>query len=64
VVRSINKRENIVQLSDADGRTARVLVEPAIFDLSKLKSGDEVVVDFIVPASTNAPLRVAGFWMK
>jgi hypothetical protein len=64
MVRGFNERENVVLLSDADGRTARVLVDPAVFDLSELQSGDEVVVDFIVPASNGAPLRAAGIWMK
>ena len=64
VVRTVNARENLVQLSDADGRTARVLVDPGVFDLTELKSGDEVLVDFIVPASANAPLRAAGIWLK
>ena len=64
VVRTVNARENLVQLSDADGRTARVLVDPAVFDLTELKSGDEVLVDFVVPTSANAPLRAAGIWMK
>jgi len=63
-VRGFNVRENMVQLSDADGRTARVLVDPAVFDLSELQVGDEVLVDFVVPASTDAPLRAAGIWMK
>ena len=64
VVRTVNVRENLVQLSDADGRTARVLVDPAVFDLTELKSGDEVLVDFVAPTSANAPLRAAGIWMK
>jgi hypothetical protein len=64
VVRAVNARDNMVQLSDADGRTARVLVDPGVFDLTELKSGDEVLVDFIVPASANAPLRAAGIWLK
>ena len=64
VVRTINVRENLVQLSDADGRTARVLVDPSLFDLKELKSGDEVLVDFVAPTSANAPLRAAGIWLK
>ena len=64
VVRSVNARENLVQLSDADGRTARVLVDAAVFDLAELQSGDEVLVDFVVPTSANAPLRAAGIWVK
>jgi hypothetical protein len=64
IVRSVNARENLVQLRDADGRTARVLVTPAVFDLAKLRSGDEVLVDFVVPTSANAPLRASGMWAK
>ena len=64
VVRAVNERENIVQLSDADGRTAGVLVDPDVFDLSELKPGDEIVVDFVVPESNDAPLRAAGVWRK
>ena len=61
-VRGIDERENIVQLSDADGRTAGVLVPPEVFDLSELKPGDEIAVDFVVPESKDAPLRAAGIW--
>ena len=64
VVRTVNAREKMVQLSDADGRTARVLVESTVFDLKKLKSGDEVLVDFVLPTSAKAPLKAAGMWMK
>ena len=63
-VRGVNAREHSVQLSDVDGRTARVQVDPAVFDLNGLKVGDDVLVDFVVPASANAPLRAAGIWMK
>jgi hypothetical protein len=63
-VRGVNARENTVQLSDADGRIARVLVADDVFDLSELQVGDEIVVDFIVPASASDPLRAAGIWMK
>jgi hypothetical protein len=64
VVRTVNVAKNMVQLSDADGRTARVLVDHAVFDLKKLKSGDEILVDFVVRTSADAPLRAAGIWMK
>jgi len=63
-VRSVNARENMVQLGDADGRTARVLVDPAVFDLKELQVGDEVLVDFVVRSSANDPLRAAGIWVK
>jgi len=64
VVRSVNVRDNFVQLRDADGRTARVLVSAAVFDLTKVRSGDELLVDFVAPTSAKAPLRASGIWVK
>ena len=64
VVRAVDDRENIVQLCDADGRTAGVFVDPDLFDVSELKPGDEIEVDFVVPESKDAPLRAAGVWRK
>ena len=64
VVRAVSERDNIVQLSDADGRSAGVYVDPHVFDVSELKSGDEVVVDFVVPADSNARLTAAAVWKK
>ena len=45
----------------------KAMIEPlpkAVFDLKKLKSGDEILVDFVVRTSADAPLRAAGIWMK
>jgi len=64
IVRAVVERDNIVQLSDADGRTAGVYVDPDVFDVSELKSGDEVVVDFVVPENSNARLKAAAVWRK
>ena len=64
VVRAVNDRDNIVRLSDADGRTAGVFVDPDLFDVAELKPGDEIAVDFVVPESKDAPLRAAGVWRK
>ena len=64
VVRAVSERDNIVQLSDADGRSAGVYVAPDVFDVSELKPGDEVVVDFVVPADSNARLTAAAVWKK
>jgi hypothetical protein len=49
-------------LADTEGRTGNVYVPPQIFDVSELKPGDEIVVDFIVPADSNARLEAAGVW--
>jgi len=62
VVRAVSQRDNIVQLSDGDGRTAGVYVDPDVFDVSELKPGDEVVVDFVVPENSNARLMAAAVW--
>ena len=64
VVRGVSERDNIVQLSDADGRTAGVYVNPDVFDVSELKPGDEVMVDFVVPENSNARLVAAAVWRK
>jgi hypothetical protein len=64
VVRAVTERDNIVQLSDADGRTANVYVDADVFDVSELKPGDEVVVDFVVPENSNARLVAAAVWRK
>jgi len=64
VVRAVSERDNIVQLSDADGRSAGVYVDPDVFDVSELKPGDEVVVDFVVPADSTARLTAAAVWKK
>lgn len=64
VVRAVNERDNLVQLGDSEGRTADVLVDPHVFELSDLKPGDELVVDFLAPEGNNAPLRAGGMWKK
>jgi len=64
VVRAVNDRDNIVQISDASGRTAGVYVAPDLFDVAELKPGDEIVIDFVVPNDANARLEAAGVWRK
>jgi hypothetical protein len=62
VVRAVNERDSVLQLADAEGRTGNVYVRTEIFDASELKPGDQIVVDFIVPADSNARLEAAGVW--
>ena len=64
VVRAVIDRDNVLQLSDADGRSGSVYVDPDLFDVSELKPGDEIVVDFFVPADSSARLEAAGVWRK
>jgi hypothetical protein len=62
IVRAVNARENTMLLADADGRTANVVVASDVFDVSELKPGDEVAVDFFVPNDSDTPLEAAGVW--
>ncbi|HET7524487.1 MAG TPA: hypothetical protein VFK10_00960 [Burkholderiaceae bacterium] len=62
VVRAVNDRDNILQLAGAEGRTGNVYVPPEVFDVAELKPGDEIVVDFVVPADGNARLVAAAIW--
>jgi len=62
VVRAVDDRENIVQLTGAEGRTGSVYVPDDVFDVSELKPGDEIVVDFVVPADGDARLVAAAIW--
>lgn len=64
VVRDVSDRNNTLRLSDADNRTEDVLVDPDVFDITTLKAGDEVLVDFFVPQDSKAPLRAASVWPK
>lgn len=64
IVRDVNDRNNTLRLGDADGRTEDVLVDPEVFDITTLKSGDEVMVDFLVSQDSKAPLRAASVWPK
>jgi hypothetical protein len=64
IVRDVSDRNNTLRLSDADGRTEDVLVDPDVYDITTLKSGDEVMVDFFVEQDSKAPLRAASVWPK
>ncbi len=59
---SIDPDERTVQLRAADGRTGTVYVDEAVFDVSTLKPGDKIRVDFVVPDGTNKGLKAASVW--
>jgi hypothetical protein len=59
---SINSDARTVQLRAADGRTDFVYVAEEVYDLSKLKPGDKIKVDFVVPDKTNDKLSAASVW--
>jgi hypothetical protein len=59
---SVDTYAGTVQLRGADGSTASVKVPGDVYDISKLKSGDRIQVNFYVPDSMNPGLRAAGIW--
>jgi len=42
--------------------TGVVQVGPSVYDLSKLKAGDRIKVDFVLPDEKNKELRAASIW--
>jgi hypothetical protein len=61
---SVDADERTVQLRAADGRTGTVFVSDEVFDVSTLKPGDKIRVDFVVPDETNKGLRAASVWLE
>jgi hypothetical protein len=61
-VSAVRARDNIVRLSDADGRSADVYVDPDVLDISTLQAGDQVGVDFFVPEDADDRLEAASIW--
>jgi hypothetical protein len=59
---SVDADARTVQLRAADGRTGNVHVAEEVYDVSTLKSGDKIRVDFVVPDATNKQLRAASVW--
>ncbi|MFD1581530.1 hypothetical protein, partial [Ramlibacter ginsenosidimutans] len=59
---AVDTRADLLQLRDADGRTASVHVNDHTFDLATLKPGDEVEVDFAVPEPGSTVLQAGGIW--
>jgi len=61
-VLSIDLDAKTVELRAANGRTGVVQVGPSVYDLSKLKTGDRIKVDFVLPDDKNKELRAASIW--
>jgi len=59
---SVDTYARTILLRGADGSTASVKVPGGVYDISKLKSGDRIQVNFYVPDSMNPGLRAAGIW--
>jgi hypothetical protein len=61
-VLSVDPDERTVLLRAADGRTGTVYVAQEVYDLSTLKPGDKIQVNFVVPDATNKRLSAASVW--
>ena len=59
---SINKDTRMVRLRAVDGRTGDVFFPEGVFDLSTLKSGDQIRVDFVKPEKEDKGLKAASAW--
>jgi hypothetical protein len=59
---SVRAADGVMRLRDKEGKEADVHVQPHIYDLSKLKPGDKVKVDFFQPTQGDPRVRAAGVW--
>ena len=61
---AVDSYSRIVQMRGPDGKTVNVYVGEGIYPLSKLKPGDKVQVNFLVPdgPGDSSPLKAANIW--
>jgi hypothetical protein len=62
VVVSVDSYAQTVRLRAADGSTADVFVPDGVYDVSKLKNGDKVQVNFLEPDGQGAKLSAGNIW--
>jgi hypothetical protein len=62
VVVGVDARADTLQLRDEGGRTRVVHVTDHVLGLESLKPGDEVEVDFLVPAAGSTRLEAGNIW--
>jgi len=58
----VDSRGRTIRLRAADGRTGLVYVAEGVYDLSKIKAGDKIRVDFVAPEASSDKLRAASIW--
>ena len=59
---SMNREARKVRLRAADGRTGDVFIPEGVFDLTTLKAGDQIRVDFVAPDKAKNGLTAASVW--
>jgi hypothetical protein len=62
VVVGVDGKADTLQLRDEGGRARVVHVNDHVLDLDSLKPGDEVEVDFLVPAAGSTRLEAGNIW--
>ena len=62
VVVSVDSYAQTVRLRAADGSTADVFVPDGVYDVSKLRNGDKVQVNFLEPDGQGAKLSAGNIW--
>jgi len=60
---SMDRDDRKVRLRAADGRTGDVFFPDGVLDLTKLKAGDQVRVDFVAPDKATKGLTAASAWL-
>jgi hypothetical protein len=59
---SVQASDRLVRLRASDGKAVDVSVAEHVYDLSKLKAGDKLKVDFFQPDEANPKVSAAGIW--
>ena len=59
---SVDSYARTVDLQSTDGSVTTVKVPEGVYELSKLKAGDRVQVNFYTPDAMNPGLRAAGIF--
>lgn len=62
VVLAVDDYARTVTLRARNGVTADVVVDDRAYDVSKLRPGDVIQVDFLVPNDEGEPLAAATIW--
>ncbi len=59
---SVRASDRAVRLRASDGKALDVNVAEHVYDVSKLKAGDKLKVDFFQPDEENPKVSAAGIW--
>lgn len=60
---SVQASDRVVRLRASDGKTLDVSVAEHVYDVSKLKAGNKLKVDFFQPDEESSKVSAAGVWL-